>query len=68
MLFFETSAKDGSNIQQVFEDSAEIVHKKILEGEIDPTNDQCGVKEGFGYRAENNLDQVQKKEKKQGCC
>ena len=39
MLFFETSAKDGSNIQQVFEDSAEIVHKKILEGEIDPTND-----------------------------
>lgn len=49
MLFVESSAKEGDNVKKIFNESAERVYKKLLNGEIDPGVDGCGIKEGFGY-------------------
>ena len=44
MLFIETSAKTGDNVDKVFTELAESVLRKIDSKEIDPTNDVLGVK------------------------
>ena len=47
MLFYETSAKSGLNVDKVFEDSAKEIHKKINEGYYDLESDVCGIKRGL---------------------
>ena len=44
MLFFETSAKNGDNIQNIFRKSVEYIDKNIKEGKYDLSDDACGVK------------------------
>ena len=68
MIFFETSAKTGQNVEEDFKQSATLIAKKIKENYYDLENDSCGIKKGD---VENNvvLGNSQKKEnEKKGCC
>ena len=47
MLFFETSAKNGKNIEEIFIKSAYEIAKKIDSGFYDLSNDNCGIKQGI---------------------
>ena len=47
MLFYETSAKTGENVDIIFEDSAKEINKKINEGYYDLESDVCGIKRGL---------------------
>ena len=48
MLFFETSAKTGKNIEEIFLKSSMEIAKKIDSGFYDLSNDSCGIKQGAG--------------------
>ena len=68
MLFFETSAKTGQNVEEVFKESATLIAKKIKENYYDLDNDSCGIKKGDqekGVILENS--KVVNKEEK-SCC
>ena len=47
MMFFETSAKDGINVDEIFLNSANEISKKIEQGYYDLDNDTCGIKRGI---------------------
>ena len=63
LLFFETSAKNGNNINEIFLESAKILMNKIEKGEILIENNNTGIKIG---NSENN--EVMIIRKKEGCC
>ena len=44
MLFFETSAKNGVNIENIFKKSVENISNNIKKGKYDLTDDACGIK------------------------
>lgn len=76
MLFFETSAKNGDNIEKIFNESLKLIHKNIEEGKYDLTDDACGIKICKNENNTNiNLDyyedestRVNTKKKKSKCC
>ena len=47
LLFFETSAKTGQNIEEIFVKSSNEIAKRISENFYDLSNDGCGIKQGF---------------------
>ena len=63
LLFFETSAKNGNNINEIFLETAKILMNKIEKGEILIENNNTGIKIG---NSENNEDVIIRK--KEGCC
>ena len=46
MKFYETSAKTGENVNDIFYDSADEIAKKIDQNYYDLENDTCGIKQG----------------------
>ncbi|CAD8050614.1 unnamed protein product [Paramecium sonneborni] len=81
--YFETSAKTGENVDNVFETMANQVLKKIDSGEIDPTQEVYGIKIGsIGIKKKNDFvqtrdqpkpqivttNQTQQNEQKNSCC
>ena len=73
LLFFETSAKDGINVEEIFVNSAKEISKKIEQGYYDLENDSCGIKKGVN-RGNNPQHQIrlengqQGQNKGNGCC
>ena len=47
LLFFESSAKTGDNVDRIFEVSAQEINKKINDGYYDLDSDICGIKRGL---------------------
>ena len=47
LLFMETSAKTAFNVEQAFLKTAESIHTKIQNGEIDVSNESHGIKVGM---------------------
>ena len=69
MLFFETSAKTGDNIENLFLKSAEAIKEKIEIGLYDLTNSGCGIKKG--KNTENivlNSENMENKNNQNGKC
>ncbi len=70
LMFFETSAKSGENVDKIFEESAKEIDKKINEGYYDLESDICGIKRGLNLGVGNavyiNGRNIQPKKKK--CC
>ena len=55
MMFFETSAKDGINVDEIFVKSAKEISNKIDSGYYDLDNDTCGIKKGANRQNQINL-------------
>ena len=70
MMFFETSAKDGTNVEEIFLNSANEISKKISENYYDLENDTCGIKRGLNRNAQQlHLgDQGNNNRNSGGCC
>ena len=70
MQFLETSAKNGTNIEDVFVESARIIAQKIDEGYYDLTNDNCGIKVGINNESATitGLSSNVATSEKKGCC
>ena len=64
LLFFETSAKDGNNIQEIFLESATLLVDKIENKEIKLDQSDNGIKINNSYEDE---DMIKLKNKKK-CC
>jgi len=69
MLFMETSARTGFNVENAFRTAAENIYEKIESGKIDPTQDSCGIKLGPLAQMNQSSETTQGKSvKKRGCC
>ena len=70
LLFFESSAKDGINVDDIFVNSANEISKKIDQGYYDLENDTCGIKRGLNRNAQQlHLgDQGNNNRNSGGCC
>ena len=70
MLFYETSAKNGDNIENMFYESAEIIANKINEGYYDLDRENCGIKMGFYPSEKIVLKDIKsdKNDNKKLCC
>ena len=55
LLFFESSAKDGINVDEIFLNSATEIAKKIEQGYYDLESDTCGIKKGINR---NNYQEI----------
>ena len=71
MLFFETSAKGGDNIENIFFESGEMIANRIDEGYYDLNKENCGIKLGLNptnnIKLEQNKSNQEQKNKKY-CC
>jgi len=64
LLFFETSAKDGNNIQEIFLESATLLVDKIENKEIELDQSDNGIKINNSYEDEDMI----KLNNKKKCC
>ena len=66
LLFFETSAKDGTNIQEIFIESVTNLVDKIESGQLKLDTANNGIKIGKYPNKEEDEDDA--KSQKKGCC
>ena len=63
--FFETSAKNSININEIFSESVEFIADRIEKKYYDLDNETCGIKRNYNLRISLNS---QKTQKKKECC
>ena len=75
MMFFETSAKSGKNVDDIFYRSAETIAKRIEENFYDLENESCGIKPGIMKKKQEVnidsgkfMDKSNNNNKKKDCC
>ena len=75
MMFFETSAKSGKNVDDIFYRSAETIAKRIEENFYDLENESCGIKPGIMKKKQevnidsgNFMDKINNNNRKKDCC
>ena len=68
MIFLETSAKTGNNINSIFDKTVNQIDKNIIDNIYDLSNENCGIRQGI--RAGSFVLSVEqtKKKKKRKCC
>ena len=64
LLFLETSAKTAFNVEQAFLQTAQNIHDKITNGDIDVSNESHGIKVGM---AQSNVN-LNDKGRQNACC
>ncbi|KAM3130263.1 GTP-binding protein yptc4 [Paramecium bursaria] len=69
LLFIETSAKTGLNVEEIFQQSAQIIYDKIQDGRIDINNDGLGIRVGADINRlqQKNIQGLQNKDQKSFC-
>ena len=69
--FYESSAKTGENIEEIFYNSANEIAKRISQRYYDLDNEACGIKQGIN-RQNNKLQpihsEINNNDKKKSCC
>ena len=72
LLFFESSAKDGINVDDIFVNSAKEISKKIEQGYYDLESDSCGIKKGINRNSNQEIhlgnQQPNNMNRGGGCC
>ena len=70
MLFVETSAKTGQNIENLFLKSVEVINDRIEDGYYDLSNGNCGIKKGNDENSNNIILNKEDNDNKKGgnCC
>ena len=70
LLFYETSAKTGENVNELFNDSADEIAKKIDKKFYDLNDESCGIKLGSKLKDNNQIElgKGKNKGKKRKCC
>ena len=71
LLFFESSAKDGINVDDIFVNSAKEISKKIEQGYYDLESDSCGIKKGINRNSNQEIhlgNQQPNNINRGGCC
>ena len=66
LLFMETSAKSGNNIDKAFECITNIIQEKIKNGEIDPKT-EMGIRQGVGISNKENQQNEDNTNVNNGC-
>ena len=62
--FFETSAKNSMNIEEIFKDSVDFIAERINKNYYDLDNEACGIKQNY-Y---SNVRISNKKKQQKKCC
>ena len=68
MIFLETSAKTGNNIDKIFEKSVKKIDQNIIDNKYDLDNENCGIRKGLKTESFVLSIEKTKKKKKKKCC
>ena len=68
ILFYETSAKDGTNIKEIFQKTGQKIYKNIKEGYYNLDDLECGIKRS-SYEGDESSIKLKKgnRKKKKNC-
>ena len=68
MIFLETSAKTGKNIEKIFEKSVKKIDQNIIDNKYDLDNENCGIRKGLKTESFVLSVEKAKEKKKKKCC
>ena len=68
MIFLETSAKTGNNINSIFDKTVNQIDKNIKDNIYDLSNENCGIRQGIREGSFVLSVEQTKKKKKRKCC